>query len=540
MRCSIVLSLLVVACGSTDTPAPPPGPPEPPDRTDLSCSTVAPDETTVTTEQGSVRGVVGSGAVAFKGIPFAAPPVGERRFKPPEAADCFDDGLFEADDYGAACAQASGDADSPAMVGSEDCLVLNVWKPSEATGLPVLFYVHGGGNVQGSTSQADSNGTHMFDGAALASMQNAIVVTSNYRLGLFGFMTGDDLAAESDEGVSGNYGLLDQIAALQWVQRNISEFGGDPQQVLLFGESAGALDTCMLVNSPLASGLFNAALMQSGACFARTADDIDEASRAAMEALSCGDEPIACMRGVSAEEMVTGYPLFASVASSSPPLQPHVDGYVLPEQPHERMRAGRHNRVPLVIGANSDETGAQVPQMSEVAFNAAVLALAFGSPALAQSIKDMYPVEDYASYRAAYVQITTDAKFVCTARYAASAAHDGQSEPVYRYLFSHALDNGGPTAKAAGAFHGLELPFVFHQLGVEGYQPTDGEVALSQALGGYWARFASGDPNGAGAPHWPEFDPVSDAFLQLDVEIVAGEGIRTAKCDFWDTIYNGL
>jgi para-nitrobenzyl esterase len=488
------------------------------------------------TESGLVRGVRSGDTFAFKGIPFAAPPVGELRWRPP-APPLPWFGVRDASSFGATCPQL--DAEDH-VVGDEDCLTLNVWTPVGATPssrLPVLFFIHGGGHVQGSASEQAGDGEYFYDGADLASRAQAVVVTVQYRLGALGFVAIPALGPESPSGVAANFGLLDLVAALEWVSRDITGFGGDPSRVLVFGESAGAVESCMLVASPLGAGLFSAALMESGACVASLRAEAEAAGSAFVTAAGCAsaaDVP-ACLRGLSAAEAVLAVPAHASVAGRGSGFQPAVDGLVLPDLPEALLAAGRHNRVPLVVGANADETGRDAPLLAdEAAYRVAVLALVGGSQVVADAILQRYPVAEYGTPRKAYVALTSDAKFICTARRAARAAAAGGS-PVWRYFFTHALDNGGAVQHALGAFHGLELAFVFDHLEIAGYVPTAGERELAALIIASWAGLAAtGDPGVPGAP-WPPYDPVRDTFQQLEDPPSTGEGIRTAQCDFWDT-----
>lgn len=435
--------------------------------------------------------------------------------------------------------------DSDSVIGNEDCLYLNVWTPFDAppgSALPVLVFIHGGGHVQGSTSNQLSDGTYLYDGTGLATRSRAVVVTSAYRLGVFGFLSHPALAAESPDASSGNYGTRDLVAALGWVQRNIAHFGGDPGRVLVFGESAGAVETCMLVVSPLASGLLSAALMESGGCTARTRADAEAFAGQLASAAGCAgaaDVP-ACLRALPTATLVNAIPARAEVVGAQSGYQPSVDGVVLPEAPMERLEAGRHNHVPLVVGANADETGRSVPLvMSEAEYAAAVRALTGGSQALANLILAQYPVAAYGgNARKAYVAVTSDSKFICTARRVARAAARGQSEPVFRYFFTHPFDNASPLVRTFGAYHGIELLYVFDHLDALGYTPTPGERILGDAIVTYWRSLgASGDPNDTTLPSWPSYDPATDPYLQLEDPIGSGAGVRPAQCDFWDSLF---
>jgi para-nitrobenzyl esterase len=337
--------------------------------------------------------------------------------------------------------------------------------------------------------------------------------------------------------VSGNYGILDQIAALGWLRRNAAAFGADPARILIFGESAGAVDVCALVASPLAKGLFASALMQSGGCGQETLAKVEAFGNTIVQAAGCGGaaDPGACLRGLPAPAIVSAVPGLANVVSSSGQLYgPNVDGWLLRDSPMTALTNGTHNHVPFVVGANADETSAYAPALaSEAQYQAAIVAQ-FGALHGAL-VLNRYPASAYATPTKAYVAVTTDARFVCPARRIARAARASQAESVFRYFFTHALDSGAK--RALGAYHGLELPFVFRTLtDVPGFVPSQLELGLADAMGGYWSRLAaSGDPNGAGAVSWPSYEVASDPVIQLDGVVTPAFGVRTANCDFWDT-----
>jgi para-nitrobenzyl esterase len=394
--------------------------------------------------------------------------------------------------------------------------------------------------VTGSASQITGE-QPLYDGAALSAAGNAVVVTLDYRLGALGFLALTSLAAESAHASSGNYGLLDQIAALEWVQRNIQGFGGDPDRVLVFGESAGAVDTCALVSSPLAAGLFSAALMQSGACAAATHSDRQEEGAVLVTSAGCGDAPdeLACLRALSAEEVLRARPGMVSVeALGVGTYGPNVDGWVLPRAPIQQIMLGEHNHVPFVVGVNADETGrSSGPVPDEDAYRM-LIRTTFGPFGADDEVLAMYPASDYATPREAWVRVMSDSKFICNARRAARAAAAGQTEPVYRYYFTHRLSG---MAGRFGAFHGLEIVFVFQHLGARasGYMPTAADLTVQRALGAYWTSLAaSGEPTpgDTGAPEWPQYDADRDNHLVIGDPITVGEGVRTEHCDFWDAL----
>jgi para-nitrobenzyl esterase len=500
---------------------------------------VTPGPGVVVTDRGGVRGVTAGDTWAFLGVPYAAPPLGALRWTPPQDLECAA-GLRDANAFSPKCPQLDADGN---FLGDEDCLYLNVWTPADApaaAALPVLFFIHGGGHVQGSTSEVSRTGEHIYDGAALAAQARAVVVTINYRLGALGFATAPALTAGDPRGVSGNYGTLDAIAALGWVQRNIAAFGGDPDHVLVFGESAGAVQTCVLVASPLAAGLFSAAAVESGGCVANEQSAAEAFAATFFDAAGCGTaaDVAACLRSLSAEAVVKALPQPPDVAGKSGGYASNIDGQVLPGKPLDLIRSGAHNHVPILVGVNSDETSRSVPQLTLEEYRQRVYALARGDTTVGDLILARYPVADYGdSPRRAFVALTSDVKFICPSRTTARAAVAGQTEPVFRYFFTHAFQNAGATVQALGAWHGIELPYVFYLLDLSGYTPTAGEVTLADAIVGYWSRLASaGDPNLAGAPPWPAYEAATDPYLQLEDPIQAGTGVRTAPCDFWDSL----
>lgn len=493
------------------------------------------------TSRGLLRGKIAGDTVAFLGIPYAAPPTGSRRFRPPAAAACWD-GVRPATDYGPACPQQDFLSGKP--IGQEDCLSLNVWaprsRPTGSTPLPVLFFIHGGANILGASNQQILG--NLYDGQDLAEKQGAVVVTVNYRIGALGFLAHPALTKESPKGSSGNYALLDQIAALTWVKENIAAFNGDPSRVLLFGESAGAFATCALIASPLAKGLFSAALMQSGACAAPSLKERERRGQEIAKTLGCESaaDVAACLRQSSIENLV------ATHGSISIPLGmpvdldrvwdlnygAAVDGYVLPDAPSRMIKAGRHNHVPLALGTNANEmelflqsgtpaTCADYERMVRTAFVAS-----------ASEVLRLYPCGLFPRY--AMVDVLTDLFFTCPARRVARAAAASQTEPVYRYYFTHA----GPGALSLlRAAHAMELPFVFHSFLQIGVIPNLAEEALSRGMQGYWARLAAtGDPNRGGQPYWERYAPGRDNVLVFDSLISSRAPIRSEQCRLWDSL----
>ncbi len=507
---------------------------------------VEPDGALVPTSHGPVQGALEDGVYRFLGVPYAAPPVGELRFRPPEDPACWD-APRDASELGPACVQLDSDGQQPngAVVGEEDCLQLNVW--TQETGpedqvmkRPVMVFIHGGGNAIGTAVDP------LYDGAILARDHDVVVVTLNYRLAALGFLTHDALAAESAEGVSGNYGTLDQLKALAWVKDNIAVFGGDPDDITLFGESAGAVNTCTLLGSPLAAGLLDRAIIQSGGCTHRSLASYEQQISAPwITASGCegeADVP-ACLRALPADQLVqiepTGFPNVAGFGQS---FGPHVDGYALPQSALSAIESGAHNHVPVIVGANNEETANSVPPLTEATFNALVQAT-FGilGPDVVQQIQALYAFDKYGGDpTAAYVALSSDAKFVCGARRVARALADNQDEPVYRYHFAY---NGYTVGmnQTATAFHGLELVYVFGtfsavKFGPFDYTPNADDLEMAAIMQGAWTRYAAVDDPSEGGLMWPQYAGGGDAYTWLDVPSMTGDGVRTEECDFWDSL----
>jgi para-nitrobenzyl esterase len=479
----------------------------------------------VMTESGAVTGGAKGGITVFRGVPFAAPPTGALRFRPPAPAAPWS-GARSVTSFGPVCPQLDDDG---RVTGSEDCLTLSVWAPATrpAEPLPVLFFIHGGGNVQGASS------VEFYDGTLFASKGRAVVVTVNYRLSTFGWLVQPFLSAESKRGVSGNYGTFDQLAALRWVKRNVAAFGGDPSRVTIFGESAGGVNVCSLVASPLGKGLFSGGIMQSGGCIEKSHAEFQAFGDTVTEAAGCSRaaDPAACLRAVPFGELLLAVPPLVSVVSSTGQLWgPAVDGFVLHESPDLVLARGGQNKVPFVVGANADETGKAVPLISTEAEYRALVAAQYGG--LAPYVLAKYPASAYDTPRDAYVAVTTDARFVCLSRRYARAAATGGSPKVFRYLFSY------PANRLFGAIHGIEIPFVFGSFdAVPGLTPTPEAFVLADSMNAAWARFAAtGDPNGPGLPAWPLYDAARDSSMIWDSPPSAVDGVRTPQCDFWDSI----
>ena len=485
---------------------------------------------------GRYQGVDRGNGWAFLGIRYAAAPTGALRWKSPTAPACPTD-VVQAASYPSACPQLN--QATGAVIGDEDCLALNVFAPKSgfpSGRAPVMLFIHGGGNSQGSTGELVGD-ARLYDGTALATATGRVVVTVQYRLGPLGWLVRPGLDVEAPDARSGNYGLEDLVAALQWVRREIGAFGGDADRVMIFGESAGGLNVCALLATPASAGLYRSALIQSGGCVANTRDKALATGDTLSDAVGCSTaaDEVACLRGKTVGELISALPPVVSVTGGQPPYQPNVDGTLLPAAPLASIVAGQQNRVPVVIGTNADETGRETPLAYSDADYAAFLEATFVNPMVRTMVADRYSAARFGSARAAFVALTSDAKFTCPARRVARALSASQSEPVYRYFFTEVPD--GASSALFGAFHGLELAYLFGVMNVAGYVPTAAETTLSSQMQQYWASFAAGAPQATGATTWTEYDPARDNHPVLNADALAiGEGVHTEDCDFWESL----
>jgi para-nitrobenzyl esterase len=478
--------------------------------------------------------------LSFKAIPYAAAPIGALRWARPAPAAPWSQ-TRDASRWGDLCIQLGAD-DQP--VGSEDCLTLNVWAPDGAApgSLPVMVFMHGGSNVVGSASDPWL-GVEVYDGAWLAEHGPAVVVTIQYRLGVMGFLAHPAFAAENPEHATGSFGLMDQLFALKWVQRNIALFGGDPQRVLLFGQSAGAYDTCALLSSPLAAGSFSRALLMSGGCYAEALPGYaTQNARLVARRLSCGSatDVAACLRALSADAVERANTSFE--IGSGGFYYPVVDGHVLVSDPLKALQAGTHQHVPIVVGTTRREMSqfidwfVKTRPTTDADYQADVVTL-FGN-AWAPSLLQAYPSASYASPEAALEALLADMEFLCPSFDVSQAAAQHQSEPVFRYVFSHSFEK--PALGRLGAAHGFDLFFAFHNLSDRVVMPSPAELQLADEMAGYWVRFAAtGDPNGAGAPLWPRYDAASHQHLVLDSTITTASDDPQVRCQVWTSLYGG-
>ncbi len=485
------------------------------------------------------RVVADAKTTVFRGIPYAAPPVGELRWRPPEP-HAPRAGHQDASRFGPACPQLQGNPGwyrdvaqkfgrSPDAIPDltdirEDCLFLNIWSRNLGGDAPqpVMVWIHGGSNLNGFSHEPNYLGHNL-------AKRGVVVVSINYRLSALGFMAHPALTAESERRVSGNYGLLDQIAALQWVRDNIASFGGDLDRITVFGESAGAGDIGTLIASPLASGLFRRAIIQSGGYplhNTATVSDDEVFGVKLMSALGVGDGPgqLEKMRALSWQEII------AAVPSATPGsfTSEVVDGWLLPKSAADIFEAQEQNPVEIVIGSNANEWFMYLTQPVEEKQLHAVLK---------QRIREGHRAEVLAALNkvvsggvAAKLDLLTGAAdFHCPSLAVADAQRE-LTDRVYVYRFSRVR----PKGEKLLAYHGAEIPYVFDT--ADDWLPADRvDRALTDTMLAYWTQFAkTGDPNGARLPNWPAFDPRSDVHQDLGDEVRTATGLQREFCEALD------
>lgn len=515
--CLGLASLLsaLVACGGDTTDNAKAGLPE--------CGEVPadPGQCGVCTTQGFVEGRPEGSSCQYLGMPYAQPPAGALRFAAPVAGEPWE-GVLSAGEYGAACPQGQ-----PLLAGGastdEDCLFINVHAPADPpqAPLPVMVFIHGGGNTGGTT------GT--YDGRAISEAGPVVVVTMNYRLGALGFFSHPALDDERGQGPAGNDGILDQQLAMRWVQDNILAFGGDPDEVTVFGESAGSTDTGVHLVSPLSAGLAHRYLMESGVPLSRAASGGGRFSREARHAATSAmvddlcageDDVMACLREVPANTLMNW-----SGADGGPDWGPMIDGDggVLPQAPATILERGDANPGEVLLGTNENEQGLfQLLQGSVSTLEELEAEIARDYPDDVEAILALYGGAGL-SPGDMQVQWLTDVRFRCAtrrmARLAAEAGHD-----VYLYSFEQGQ-----------AWHADELGYVFG--GSEFYTLAIGQPVqpLVDAVQGYWLNFAeTGNPNGPSLPQWPSYDAAGDEHMVLVDPPSAASGLAAERCDYWD------
>ena len=487
----------------------------------LAPSLGAQDSTPVVTSDGPVTGVERDGVISYKGIPFAAPPVGDLRWKPPQPASRRS-GVLRATAYGAACPQP--DREDGGGVGrlatqSEDCLTLNIWTPPKnaAASRPVMVWIHGGAHRLGSGTAP------LYDGSELAK-QGVVLVTINYRLGLLGYFAHPAITANAAATEAlGNYGVMDQIAALTWVRQNIAAFGGDPANVTVFGESAGAADILYLLTLPTAKGLFAKAIVESGGGLQRPAGLAEQEKRGVGYASAIGLTPAATLADLKArpaKDWITAQ----GALQGGLGFGPFVDGRLITEAPWIAFGDGRAHDVPLLIGANSNEASV----LATLGVPAAALSLALGNrlPEFRALYGDALSDDEFRR------QAMGDVVFVAPSRWVAAQAASGA--PSFLYYFSYVASVRRGTVP--GASHGSEIPYVFKTWAGTAVAKllTDQDRAMSNTMSACWVAFATrGTPSCAGAPAWPAYTPARDEQMEFGEVVAVRQPSRRAAFDMY-------
>jgi para-nitrobenzyl esterase len=466
----------------------------------------------IKTDLGKVQGKMSADGQArdFLGIPYAAPPVGPLRWKPPQPAAKWHDAR-PATSFGSRCFQQEVYDDmvfrDPGQ--SEDCLTLNVWTPASKSKskLPVMVWIYGGGFTGGGTSEPRQDGEHLTH-------KGVVVVSMNYRLGIFGFMATHELAVEDPHHAAGNYGLMDELACLQWVRRNAAAFGGDPNNVTIFGESAGSFAVSAQMASPLAQGLFAHAIGESGGAFASkelSFPPLEEVAKMTEDYFHqvLPDSSLTALRAMNSDQILN---LGSKKAPGKPPFEPDTDGYFLPETVSAIFAAGKQAHVPLLAGWNMDEshTKQTLQEIAEEKF-----------AARSADFLKLYHGDNEVDEQRAANDFGGD-KFLVYSTWAWLEAQVKGGSPAYRYLFAQPSPGDRFHPVSAGAFHSDEIEYVFGNLDsrkAAGAQFTPEDYKVSELMQTYWTNFArSGDPNSAGAgagasagasaglPHWPAYD----------------------------------
>ncbi len=509
-------------------------------------STVQAQTLIATPAAGPVEGVVTPTVHKFLGIPYAEAPVGPLRWQAPRAHAPWATAL-DASAFGDRCAQTGGPFGEPST--SEDCLFLNVYTPHRKAvperdlrrHRPVMVWIHGGAFQAGSADP--------YDPTKLVEDGDVVVVTINYRLGALGFLAHPALSAESADGISGNYGILDQQLALRWVHDNIAAFGGNPKRVTIFGESAGGVSVHTQIASPLAAGLFQRAIVQSGALYGQPTLAAAESQGATQaDTFGCTDQTAVCLRALGVDDVLAGQ------GSSLGSFGPVIDGVVLPEPLRDAFENGNFNQVPVIEGSNHDEMSLfvallfEIPNgpLTEAQYPAAVSALLGVPLEIASLLTNVYPTSAYASPGLALSALATDAAFACNARAITRALS------LYVSTYAYEFDDANapqlflpPVSFPYGAYHIAEIQYLF---GLPSSQPVPlldvGQQQLSDTMVRYWTHFArTGKPTVRRAPRWPRVD-VSEFSGGTMLSLLPPSPTTKSqpefssdhKCDFWDPL----
>jgi para-nitrobenzyl esterase len=491
-----------------------------------ACTKLEPGQVKI--KDGILQGSIEGNLTVFKGIPFAAPPVGDLRWKAPQPVEKWE-GVKLATEYAPAPVQGG----KPPSGKSEDCLYLNVWTPAKSPRekIPVLVWIYGGGFSFGSTSEP------VYSGEALAN-KGVVLVSVAYRVGQIGFLAHPELSAENPNHVSGNYGLLDMIAGLKWVQDNISAFGGDPDKVTIFGESAGGIAVSMLCASPLAKGLFHGAISQSGGSFGpprpttypgenlKTLSDAESGGEKYMK--NAGASSLAELREMPADSLPGGWGIGNA--------WPIIDGYVIPDDQYKLYEAGKYNDVPILVGYNSDE-GLSFTRTNDPKEFIASVSQRYGT--FAEPLLKAYPVGDTTVPKTAR-DLARDAAFGWhTWSWARLQAKTGKSA-VYFYYFDQHPDYPEDSPKyGQGSPHGQDVAYVFQHLDMSNPDLSSTDEQISEAMATYWTNFSKqGHPNGEGVPEWPAFSDGKPVVMHFSQTPHTGEVPSTESLHVLDRYFS--
>ena len=492
---------------------------------------------TIKIDTGLITGTEDKDIRVYKGIPYAAPPVGNLRWKAPQPAAKWD-GVKSFDQFGNACPQSPYPANSlyfnKAEKMSEDCLCLNVWTGAKKANekRPVMVWIHGGALTRGSSSIS------FYDGASLAA-KGVILVSINYRLGPLGYFSHPALSAESKQNSSGNYGILDQIAALQWVQKNIAAFGGDPNRVTIFGESAGSWSVCSLVATPLAKGLFHRAIGESGGVFSPMQflkekrygiSSAEESGKSFAQSLGITDgaNTLQELRGKSPEELIAAFDKSGSSARGI------VDGYVFPEEAYAIFAKGKQNNVPVIIGSNANEGTSLIPPTmvpKTLTGYKAYVKNRYG--AMADDLLKVYPANSDAEVRNSFLGVFRDEIFSWHMR---TWARMTPASKAWLYSFSRVPPR--PDSAIYGAYHAAEIPYAFNNLHRSPLTVQKTDADLANAMSDYWVNFATaGNPNKKGMPAWTSYDKTNEPFIEFGDQVKQGNHLLQPQNDFFDAYF---
>jgi len=504
----------------------------------ISCAAVA-DVEPIEIDGGRISGTIEDGIRVYKGIPYAAPPVGDLRWKEPQPVVPWE-GIRDCSEYGPDCPQLRYPEGSiyrrkspPEQ--SEDCLYLNVWTGATTADekRPVMVWIHGGALTRGAGSIKN------YDGTSLA-RKGVVLVNINYRLGVFGYLAHPELTAESDHHSSGNYGMLDMIAALQWVQHNIKRFGGDPDRVTIFGESAGSLAVHYLAASPLAKGLFHRGIGESGAAsrpISRLKEGNDRRKSAEQVGLdfaeSAGAGSLHELRALPTDKILD---TFANPAQGRRfASRPNIDGWFLTDTVRDTYSQGKQNDVPLILGFNRDEMSAFIPKSmipKTVDDYTSQMEERYGD--LFDEFSSLYPVETEDDIKDTVIRSATEAGFGLSMRTWARMSSTGDAD-VYMYYFTRVPPSGDSEYYAA--YHAAEIVYAFNNLHMRANAYKEPDFELADIMSDYWVNFAAtGNPNGNGLPEWEPYTESTEAYMDLGDTVRPGNHLLKDKFDFFEKV----